>query len=86
MTDKHHHGGIEEIDCLEALEQLYAYLDGELDDEVERAKFENHVQHCRSCFSRRELEKELNRKLKRSADGEVPESLQNRLKDLIHSL
>ena len=86
MSDEHHHDGIEEIDCLEALEQLYAYLDGELDDAVERAKFENHLQHCSSCFSRRELEMELNRKLRKSVDGEVPASLKHRLSNLIDSL
>ena len=75
-----------DIGCLRAIEAFYAYLDGELNDEVERTKFENHLQHCRSCYSRRELEMELNRKLRKSANGEVPASLKNRLSDLIDNL
>lgn len=86
MSDEHQHTDIEDIDCLEALEQLYAYLDGELDDAVERSKFENHLQHCRSCYSRRELEMELNRKLSKAAGGEVPDSLKSRLADLMENL
>jgi len=84
-NDEHNHSkdnAMEDIGCLQAIEQLYAYLDGEL-SQVEKNHFEHHMQHCRSCFSRKELEMKLTRQLKESADGEPPESLQKRLQDLI---
>ena len=84
MSD-HHHGHDEDIDCLIAIEQMYAYLDGELSAE-DKAKFEQHMQHCRSCYSRRELELELNQRLKQTNSGELPETLQSRLKSLLDKL
>jgi len=93
MTDEKHihdHGhshdeAIDDIGCLQAIEQLYAYLDGELSDD-ERIKFEHHMQHCCSCFSRKELETKLSKQLQESAEGEIPDSLQQRLNDLIDKI
>lgn len=83
MTDEKHHHDHDEIDCTIAIEQLYAYLDGELKDEKTISKFEDHIHHCRSCLSRLELESALNKRLKKPEKDEVPETLQNRLKHLI---
>ena len=85
MTKEEDKSNAEEIDCLEAIELLYAYLDGELDDE-QLAKYEHHMGHCRSCYSRSELEVALNNRIKKSAKGEAPEALQNRLRHLIDKL
>jgi len=85
MTKEEDKSNTEEIDCLEAIELLYAYLDGELDDE-QLAKYEHHMGHCRSCYSRSELEVALNNRIKKSAKGEAPEALQNRLRHLIDKL
>lgn len=82
---QHHHHHIEEIDCTQAIELLYAYLDGELDD-TELEQFENHLGHCRSCYSRSEIETALNKRIKDSSKDQVPESLQGRLKDIINKL
>ena len=45
-----------DIGCLRAIEAFYAYLDGELDDPESIADFEHHLGHCRSCFSRIEMD------------------------------
>lgn len=89
MSNDNRHSGstdhtddIEEIDCIEAIELLYAYLDGELKQE-DLNKFEHHMEHCRSCYSRSELESTLNKRIKTSATDQAPEALQNRLRDLI---
>jgi anti-sigma factor (TIGR02949 family) len=79
------HSNIEEIDCLQAIEMLYAYLDGELKDE-ELAQYEHHLGHCRSCFSRSQLETALNKRIQESAKGEAPAEVQNRLRNLINKL
>jgi predicted anti-sigma-YlaC factor YlaD len=45
--DQHH-----DIGCLQAIEAFYAYLDGELEDPKSIEEFEDHMKHCRSCYSR----------------------------------
>lgn len=82
MTKKEDKSNTEEIDCLEAIELLYAYLDGELNDD-ELAKYEHHMGHCRSCYSRSELETELNKRIQTSGKDEAPEALQDRVRHLI---
>jgi len=88
MTHDHdnEHDHVEEIDCLEAIDNLYAYLDGELKDPEAVMKFEKHLEHCRACYSRRELELALNDRLQTEAKGEVPASLQDRLRKIVDEL
>ena len=74
-----------DIGCLAAINGLYAYLDDEIDDKESIAKIEHHMGHCRNCFSRIELERALTKRIKKSAKGDVPLNLQNRLKNLIDS-
>lgn len=79
--DTHDHG--DDIGCLDAIEAFYAYLDGELDDPQSIAGFEHHMSHCRSCFSRAEVEKLLTRRMQESATSGAPKSLQERLRKLM---
>lgn len=78
--------GSDDIGCLEAIETLYAYIDGELDDEGSIAKVEQHLGHCKSCYSRTQMEKRLTEYMKKSARSRAPEELQNRLRNLIEGL
>jgi len=80
MTHDEEHSHLEH-DCLEAIENIYAYLDGELDPEEAR-KFEHHLDHCRSCLSRKEFEFALSKRMQK-LKKEVPDALQDRLRDLI---
>jgi anti-sigma factor (TIGR02949 family) len=73
---------VEDHDCLDAIRNLYAYLDGEL-DEAARAKLEHHLGHCRSCYTRAGFEAALNEQLQKHGKKQAPESLQNRLRGLI---
>ena len=82
-TDKH---DIEEIECLEAIDSLYAYLDGELTDEDTLAKFKQHLNHCTSCYTRSELEGVISERIKTSGIQKSPESLQERLNKLMDEL
>lgn len=72
-----------DIGCLDAIEAFYAYLDGELDDPASVADFEHHLEHCRSCFSRVEMEKALNERIRRSARRESPRALRDRVGKLM---
>lgn len=81
--DKHE---IDEIGCIEAINALYAYLDGELDDPQAIEQFEHHLEHCRACCSRTELETALSEHLRKSARERAPEQLHKRLRNLIDDL
>jgi len=73
----------DDIGCLEALEAFYAYLDGELESPDAIADFEHHMQHCRSCYSRSEIERALTAHISESGKSRAPEALRTRLQDLI---
>ncbi|MES9971918.1 MAG: zf-HC2 domain-containing protein [Candidatus Thiodiazotropha sp.] len=70
-------------DCLEAFDHVYAYINGELHDEETRAKIEHHLSHCKSCYSRAEMERKINERLKTTQKPSPPEPIKRRLKDLI---
>ena len=86
MTDEVDKPDLEEIDCTEAIGYLYAYLDGELTDKVALAQFEEHLDHCKSCFSRAQLEGAINKKLANLNQEEAPDSLQDRLRNIMDKL
>lgn len=73
----------DDIGCIEAINGLYAYIDGELDDPKALAAIEDHLGHCRHCYSRIELEKALTERLKKSARDHAPAKLQKRMRDLM---
>ena len=77
------HPDHDDIGCLEAIEAFYAYLDGELADPESIAQFEHHMAHCRSCFSRAQMERLLTERMKASARTEAPAALKNRLRNLM---
>ena len=86
MTKAHKTAGPGDIGCLEAIEALYAYLDGEIEEPESRAAFEHHLGHCRSCFSRLELERRLAEHARRAAQSSAPEALRSRLKGLLEKI
>ena len=86
MTDTRDNEAIDEIGCLEAIETLYAYLDHEVKDPHALAAIEHHLSHCRSCFSRMEMERALTAHARKAAGSRAPEALQARLRDLLEKL
>lgn len=72
-----------DIGCLQAIEAFHAYLDGELDDPGTIADVEHHLEHCRSCFSRIELEKALKQRIQKTAKHDSPEVLRDRVARLM---
>lgn len=67
------------IACEEALRQLYAYLDRELDRHAHRA-IEQHLRVCRACFSRAEFERRLKERVRATRGARVPAELEARLR------
>ncbi len=85
--DKQGHGhehddGHEDVGCLEAIEWLYAWLDGELDQDS-IAQLERHVAHCQSCFSRREMERALTERMRETGGEQASPELRQRLERLL---
>jgi len=72
-----------DIGCLHAIEAFYAYLDGEIDDPDAIAEFEHHLDHCRSCFSRIEMERALRQRIQKTAKNDSPEVLRDRVAKLM---
>ena len=85
------HDDTNDIGCLEAIEALYSWLDGELHD---TASLESHLHHCSSCWSRAEMEKKLAVRIRESAavdpgqagPARAPRALQERIRNLLENL
>jgi mycothiol system anti-sigma-R factor len=86
MSESSDRTEVDDIGCIEAINDLYAYLDGELTDPEAVTKFEHHLEHCAACYSRIELETALGRLLRDGARDPAPPRLQKRLRKLIDDL
>lgn len=86
MSDEKDTSGIEEIDCLQAINGLYAYLDGEIADTDELGRIEHHLKHCRTCYSRTELETAIAELIRKTAKSQAPEQLHTRMRKLLDML
>jgi mycothiol system anti-sigma-R factor len=69
------------IDCEEALRRLFDYLDAELHGEPER-EMQQHLERCRTCFSRLEFEKRLKAHVSELRSESVPAELQERIRKI----
>lgn len=73
------------IDCTEAVRQLWAYLEREVDP-VERRRIEEHLAMCRRCCGEMEFAEEMRRFMARRPEVEVPPGLMTRMEQLINDL
>ena len=79
-NESHSH---DDIGCLAAIEAFYSYLDGELSNPKAIEDFEHHMSHCRSCFSRAEVERLLNERMRESGTSAAPKDLRDRVRRLM---
>lgn len=70
------------IDCRKAAEQLFEYIDRELDEE-KRREVENHIELCRACFNTAEFQQLLRTHLREATEHACPEKVRKRIEDLI---
>jgi anti-sigma factor (TIGR02949 family) len=70
------------IDCEEALRRLFEYLDAELHGDSQR-EMKQHLERCRSCFSRVEFEKQLKTYTAKIGREEVPPDLELRIRKVL---
>lgn len=84
MTNHDHDEDTGRLDCIHVVTMIYEYLDGELDESL-HGEVEEHLSHCRECFTRAEFEATLNRRIKESGSEKAPEEMRKRLDKLIDS-
>ena len=73
------------ISCGAAVEQLWAFLDHELDDRDQRA-VEAHLAFCRRCCGEMEFATHLRRLLAAKGTDELPGEVRTRLDQFIDEL
>ncbi len=73
------------IDCEEVLRQLFAYLDGELENERHQ-QIHAHLERCRACFSRAEFEARLKAHLRDLGRAVVPPEVERRVRSILDEL
>lgn len=73
-----------QIDCEQALKQIFVYLDRELAAE-EYSVMEHHLHTCHSCFSRAEFERRLKEQLGGLREQAASPALSWRIQALLHS-
>lgn len=73
------------ITCAEAVKQLWAYLDGTVDDS-QRAAIEEHLSFCRRCCGEVEFAGELRTFLAGHSHDELPADVQARLLSTLDEL
>lgn len=71
-----------EIECEQAVARLLEYMDGSL-DEAARSRVERHLETCRECFSRAELERRLRQRVAETGTAPAPQSLRRRVRALM---
>lgn len=61
------------------MEQLFEFLDRELDSELS-VRINHHIERCRDCFTRAEFERRLRARVNEAAEVEAPERLRRRVR------
>jgi len=73
-----------QVDCGAAIHQLYDYLDGELTDE-RRGQIADHLDFCQPCAGAAGFETELRKVIADHCKDHVPDSLRQKIADLIEA-
>jgi mycothiol system anti-sigma-R factor len=72
-------GNPHDLPCTEVIEQVYLYLDGEIDDEG-RSKVREHLDECAPCLRQFGLEQDVKALVARCCGGDTaPDALKQRL-------
>jgi mycothiol system anti-sigma-R factor len=73
---------VKTIGCNEALTHLLEYLDQELEGGKSR-EVKQHIDLCRSCFSRAEFEQRLKERLRQAGNESAGGEFEKRIKTLL---
>jgi mycothiol system anti-sigma-R factor len=73
---------IKTIKCEEAIRMMLEYLDDELHSH-DHDSMEEHLESCRSCYSRMEFEQRLKGMVKHVVTDKAPVALNQRIKKIV---
>jgi mycothiol system anti-sigma-R factor len=73
------------ISCSDAVKQLWAYLDGSV-DETDKGRIEEHLSVCRRCCGELEFAEELRAFLGENASDDLPPDVRGRLQGFLEDL
>lgn len=73
-----------DIDCEQALRQIFDFIDRELES-ADHEVMHRHLETCKSCFSRMEFERRLKEKLHALREEKATEKVSERVKGLLKS-
>jgi anti-sigma factor RsiW len=73
------------ISCTQAVNQLWEYLDGTVDD-AERGLIDEHLARCRRCCGELEFARELRATLADAAHDDLPDDVLHRLHQTLEEL
>jgi anti-sigma factor (TIGR02949 family) len=76
---------VQPIDCEQALLRIFELIDHELRGD-EREAMEEHLQTCKSCFSRAEFERRLKAKLTGLRDNQANAGMRGRIERLLKAI
>lgn len=71
-----------DCDCGDAQDQIYQYLDSEL-DEATAGSVREHLDDCEGCFDSFDFHRRLKGVIKSHLNEDMPESLESKVKELI---
>ena len=74
-----------ELDCQQALDTLYSFLDGALDD-GRRSTIQDHLDSCGHCLETYAFESELRSVIAQRAVEAVPDGLKDRIASRLQEL
>lgn len=69
-------------DCGDAQDQLYQYLDAELDEET-AAAVRSHLEDCNGCHESFDFERRLKVVIKNCLTEDMPQNLEQKVRELI---
>lgn len=73
-------GNPHDVDCVEVLEQVYSYLDGEMGDDTKR-DIRDHLDECAPCLRQFGIEQEVKALVARCCGGDAaPDTLREKLR------
>jgi mycothiol system anti-sigma-R factor len=70
------------VSCEQVLQGIWDYLDGETDG-LRQSDIKQHLDLCRSCFSRIEFERALRQHIRQVTNCSCPEGLKDRIRKIV---
>ena len=68
--------------CDKILEAIWEYIDDEM-DHTSMAEIKQHLDLCRSCYTRMEFEKKLRDHMKTNTEKTCPDRLRKKIQEII---